>query len=130
MINQFKSEIDSIPKSNDILITEKINALSQDLMKNYVTSSLFDLSMKKYEEQIKDMSERFLLIDEHLSSIRTKVSSLEEKLTSLSYTSKEDFDKLKKEYETLQKSISDCQLRSLNAFNGSSSNHSVYIRHQ
>ena len=52
MINKFKSEIDSIPKSNDILITEKINTLSQDLMKNYVTSSLFDLSKlfnKTYE---------------------------------------------------------------------------------
>lgn len=126
MINKFKSEIDSIPKSNDILITEKINTLSQDLMKNYVTSSLFDLSMKKNEEQIKEMSERFPLIDEHLSSIRTKVSSLEEKLSSLPYTPKEDFDKLRKEYETLQKSISDSKLRSSNAYNGSSSSsHSV-----
>ena len=125
MINKFKSEIDSIPKSNDILITEKINTLSQDLMKNYVTSSLFDLSMKKNEEQIKEMSERFPLIDEHLSSIRTKVSSLEEKLSSLPYTLKEDFDKLRKEYETLQKSISDSKLRSSNAYNGSSSSHSV-----
>ena len=125
MINKFKSEIDSIPKSNDILITEKINTLSQDLMKNYVTSSLFDLSMKKNEEQIKEMSERFPLIDEHLSSIRTKVSSLEEKLSSLPYTPKEDFDKLRKEYETLQKSISDTKLRSSNAYNGSSSSHSV-----
>ena len=126
MINKFKSEIDSIPKSNDILITEKINTLSQDLMKNYVTSSLFDLSMKKNEEQIKEMSERFPLIAEHLSSIRTKVSSLEEKLSSLPYTPKEDFDKLRKEYETLQKSISDSKLRSSNAYNGSSSSsHSV-----
>ena len=126
MINKCKSEIDSIPKSNDILITEKINTLSQDLMKNYVTSSLFDLSMKKNEEQIKEMSERFPLIDEHLSSIRTKVSSLEEKLSSLPYTPKEDFDKLRKEYETLQKSISDSKLRSSNAYNGSSSSsHSV-----
>ena len=126
MINKFKSEIDSIPKSNDILITEKINTLSQDLMKNYVTSSLFDLSMKKNEEQIKEMSERFPLIDEHLSSIRTKVSSLEEKLSSLPYTPKEDFDQLRKEYETLQKSISDSKLRSSNAYNGSSSSsHSV-----
>ena len=126
MINKFKNEIDSIPKSNDILITEKINTLSQDLMKNYVTSSLFDLSMKKNEEQIKEMSERFPLIDEHLSSIRTKVSSLEEKLSSLPYTPKEDFDKLRKEYETLQKSISDSKLRSSNAYNGSSSSsHSV-----
>ena len=126
MINKFKSEIDSIPKSNDILITEKINTLSQDLMKNYVTSSLFDLSMKTNEEQIKEMSERFPLIDEHLSSIRTKVSSLEEKLSSLPYTPKEDFDKLRKEYETLQKSISDSKLRSSNAYNGSSSSsHSV-----
>ena len=125
MINKFKSEIYSIPNSNDILITEKINTLSQDLMKNYVTSSLFDLSMKKNEEQIKEMSERFPLIDEHLSSIRTKVSSLEEKLSSLPYTPKEDFDKLRKEYETLQKSISDSKLRSSNAYNGSSSSHSV-----
>lgn len=126
MINKFKSEIDSIPKSNDILITEKINTLSQDLMKNYVTSSLFDLSMKKNEEQIKEMSERFPLIDEHLSSIRTKVSSIEEKLSSLPYTPKEDFDKLRKEYETLQKSISDSKLLSSNAYNGSnSSSHSV-----
>ena len=78
---------------------------------------------KKWE---KEMSERFPLIDEHLSSIRTKVSSLEEKLSSLPYTPKEDFDKLRKEYETFQKSISDSKLRSSNAYNGSSSSsHSV-----
>ena len=125
MINQFKSEIDSIPKSNDMLITEKINTLSQDLMKNYVTSSLFDLSNKKYEDQIKEISERIPLFDQRLSSIDTKASSLEDKLLSLPYTPKEDFDKLKKEYETIQKSISDIKLRSSNSYNGSSSNHSM-----
>lgn len=139
MINNFKSEIDSIPKSNDILITEKINVLSQDLMKNYITSSLFELTKKKLEQQLKNINDRIPLIEEHLSSLESKVSSFDEKfepfnerissiddkLSLLPYTPKEDFAELKQAFETIQKSITETKLRSSNAFNGSSSNHSV-----
>lgn len=79
-LNKLKSELDTLAKTNEVIMNSKLNNLSREISQNYMTNQTYEVSKK-------------ILLDD--------IEQVNKRIANFSFASKEDIEHIKNEQNSL-----------------------------